>query len=84
MVLIYLSAKCVIAIIKRGAFLNIKPELDNGYFIATILNVFFLLGLIFIMRFENLFILVPYTILMGINAIYLVVKSMKIRNNRSL
>ncbi len=48
--------------------------LDKGYVIATILNVFFLLGLIFISHFENLYILILYVILMGINAIYLVVK----------
>ncbi|EWK39169.1 membrane protein, partial [Staphylococcus aureus T20142] len=51
------------------------------YVIATILNVFFLLGLIFISHLENLYILIPYVILMGINAIYLVVKVMNFKKN---
>lgn len=61
--------------------LNKNTVLDKGYFIATILNVFFLLGLIFIMKTENLFILIPYAIIMVLNAGYLVAKAMKIRNN---
>ncbi|BAE05608.1 unnamed protein product [Staphylococcus haemolyticus JCSC1435] len=36
--------------------MNKKTVLDKGYFIATILNIFFLLGLIFISRLENLYI----------------------------
>lgn len=68
---------------KRSVYLNIKPELDNGYFIATILNVFLLFGLTFIMKTENLFILIPYTLIMCINAIYLVAKAMKIKNKES-
>lgn len=63
--------------------MNIKPELDKGYFIATIFNVFFLLGLIFIMKTENLFILIPYAIIMVLNAVYLVAKAMKIKNKES-
>lgn len=61
--------------------LNKNTVLDKGYFIATILNVFFLLGLIFIMKTENLFILIPYAIIMVLNAGYIVAKAMKIRNN---
>ncbi|MCD8820777.1 hypothetical protein BUZ15_07490 [Staphylococcus gallinarum] len=61
-----------------------NDKFGQGYFISTILNVFFLLGLIFIIHLDNLFILVPYAILMVVNAIYLVVKSIKVRNNRSL
>ncbi|HCG2642076.1 TPA: hypothetical protein NJQ81_002571 [Staphylococcus aureus] len=53
--------------------MNKNTVLDKGYVIATILNVFFLLGLIFISHLENLYILILYVILMGINAIYLVV-----------
>ncbi|EHT59471.1 membrane protein, partial [Staphylococcus aureus M0678] len=49
--------------------MNKDTVLDKGYVIATILNVFFLLGLIFISHFENLYILILYVILMGINAI---------------
>ncbi|MCI2934703.1 hypothetical protein FH179_08750 [Staphylococcus haemolyticus] len=61
--------------------MNKNTVLDKGYFIATILNVFFLLGLIFIMKTENLFILIPYAIIMVLNAGYIVAKAMKIRNN---
>ena len=57
--------------------------LDKGYFIATILNVFFLLGLTFISSLENLYILIPYAILMLINAIYLVVKAGKTNRDKS-
>ncbi|TYD31710.1 hypothetical protein CEK63_20770 [Xanthomonas sontii] len=57
--------------------------LDKGYFIATILNVFFLLGLTFISSLENLYILIPYAILMLINAIYLVVTVGKINRDKS-
>ncbi|MDU9418037.1 hypothetical protein RCL10_05765 [Staphylococcus lloydii] len=63
--------------------MTIKPELDKGYFISTLLNVFFLFGLIFIMKTENLFILIPYTIIIMINAMYLVIKAIKIKNNNS-
>lgn len=63
--------------------LDKNTVLDKGYFIATILNVFFLLGLTFISRLENLYILIPYTILMVINAIYLVVKVGKINRDKS-
>ncbi|WP_105846921.1 hypothetical protein [Staphylococcus aureus] len=61
--------------------MNKNTVLDEGYVIATILNVFFLLGLIFIYHLENLYILIPYVILMGINAIYLVVKVMNFKKN---
>ncbi|WP_426462303.1 hypothetical protein [Staphylococcus equorum] len=63
--------------------MNIKSDLDEGFFVATLLNVFFLLGLIFIMKTENLFILIPYAIIMCINASYLVAKAMKIKNKES-
>ncbi|EWW97495.1 hypothetical protein [Staphylococcus aureus] len=66
--------------------MNKDTVLDKGYVIATILNVFFLLGLIFISHFENLYILILYililyVILMGINAIYLVVKVLNFKKN---
>ncbi|WP_369352368.1 hypothetical protein [Staphylococcus epidermidis] len=60
-----------------------NDELDQGFIISTVLNVFFMLGLIFIMRLENLFILIPYVLIMMVNAIYLVTKSMKVRDNQS-
>ncbi len=72
----------MIKFFKKGVFiLNKNTVLDEGYVIATILNVFFLLGLIFIYHLENLYILIPYVILMGINAIYLVVKVMNFKKN---
>ncbi|WP_341636985.1 hypothetical protein [Staphylococcus casei] len=48
---------------------------DMGFLISTILNVFLLAGLIFIYQFDNLTLTIIYTILMGINAIYLLVKT---------
>ncbi|MGW7925065.1 hypothetical protein [Staphylococcus xylosus] len=69
---------------KRGVItLKNNDELDRGFIISTMLNVFFMLGLIFIMRLDNLYILIPYVLIIGINAIYLVVKSMKMKDNRS-
>ncbi|MCH4383010.1 MULTISPECIES: hypothetical protein [Staphylococcus] len=56
-------------------------ELDQRFIIATTLNVFFMVGLTLIAKTENLFILIPYVIIMFINAVYLVAKAMKIRNN---
>ncbi|OEL08321.1 hypothetical protein [Staphylococcus equorum] len=64
--------------------MEIKGELDKGYFISTLLNVFFLLGLTFIFQIENLFLLVTYVVVMMINAIYLVVKSGRNWANKSL
>nr|WP_142351591.1 hypothetical protein [Staphylococcus caeli] len=69
--------------LKRSGFLNINPEFDKGYFIATILNVFFLIGLFFINSWGNIYILIPYVIVMGLNAVYLVVKAIKINENKS-
>lgn len=48
---------------------------DMGFLISTILNVFLLVGLIFIYQFDNLTLTIIYTVVMGINAIYLLVKS---------
>ncbi|MGY3481459.1 MULTISPECIES: hypothetical protein [Staphylococcus] len=67
-----------------GDFLKINPELDTNFFISIWLNILFLFGLIFITQLENLFVLIPYVLVMGVNSIYLVIKAMKIRNNRSL
>nr|WP_267837975.1 hypothetical protein [Staphylococcus aureus] len=56
--------------------------LDEGYVIATILNVFFFTWINFLyLIWKNLYILIPYVILMGINAIYLVVKVMNFKKN---
>lgn len=51
---------------------NIK---GMGFLISTILNVFLLVGLIFIYQFDNLTLTIIYTVVMGINAIYLLVKT---------
>lgn len=67
-----------------GDFLKINPELDTNFFLSIWLNILFLFGLIFITKLENLFVLIPYVLVMGVNSIYLVIKAMKIRNNRSL
>ncbi|MEB8209471.1 hypothetical protein ACLBV9_02460 [Staphylococcus succinus] len=48
---------------------------DMGFLISTILNVFLLVGLIFIYQFDNLTLIIIYTVVMGINAIYLLVKT---------
>ncbi|MDW4404515.1 hypothetical protein QI045_13565 [Staphylococcus saprophyticus] len=63
--------------------MNKNTVLDKGYFIATILNIFFLIGLFFINSWENLYIIIPYVIVMGLNAVYLVVKAAKINENKS-
>ncbi len=71
-------------VLKKGVYiLNENTVLDKGYFIATILNVFFLIGLFFINSWENLYIIIPYVIVMGLNAVYLVVKATKINENKS-
>ncbi|MEB8122979.1 hypothetical protein NGH46_12670 [Staphylococcus xylosus] len=64
--------------------MNKNTVLDKGYFIATILNIFFLIGLFFINSWENLYIIIPYVIVMGLNAVYLVVKAAKINENSSI
>lgn len=48
---------------------------DMVFLISTILNVFLLVGLIFIYQFDNLTLIIIYTVVMGINAIYLLVKT---------
>lgn len=58
------------------------PELDKKYFAAMWLNIIFLLRLVFISQTEK-YILIPYVILMGFNAVYLVVTTSKIYANKS-
>ena len=62
--------------------MNKNTVLDKGFVIASVLNILFLMGLVFI-SFENLYVLIPYVILMGINAIYLFVKTVKVNKNKS-
>ena len=53
------------------------------FIMSTVLNILFLVGLTFLVQSENLYILIPYTILTFINAVYLVVKAMNIAKNRA-
>lgn len=48
---------------------------DMGFLISTILNAFLLVGLIFIYQFDHLTLTIIYTVVMIINAIYLLVKT---------
>ncbi|MGX0141621.1 hypothetical protein ACUXLJ_002258 [Staphylococcus hominis] len=52
------------------------------FIMSSVLNILFLAGLTFIVQLENLYILIPYTILTFTNAVYLVVKDMNIAKNR--
>jgi hypothetical protein len=49
---------------------------------STVLNVYFLVGLTFLVQLENLYILIPYTILVFINTVYLTVRAINITKNR--
>ncbi|MCI2908886.1 hypothetical protein [Staphylococcus hominis] len=62
--------------------MNEKGELDITFIMSTILNILFLVGLTFLIQLENLYILIPYTILTFINAVYLVVRAINITKNR--
>jgi len=63
--------------------LSKKNEFDMTFIMSTVLNILFLVGLTFLVQSENLYILIPYTILTFINAVYLVVKAMNIAKNRA-
>ncbi|MCW9136833.1 hypothetical protein NMQ15_01530 [Staphylococcus haemolyticus] len=63
--------------------MNEKGELDITFIMSTILNILFLVGLTFLIQLENLYILIPYTILTFINAVYLVVRAINITKNRA-
>ncbi len=63
--------------------MKINPELDGFYFLSMWLNIAFLIGIPFVYRLENLFILVPYVVLLVLNSIYLVIKAVKIKKNNS-
>ena len=58
--------------------MNKKNKFDMTFIMSTVLNILFLAGLTFLVQSENLYILIPYTILTFINAVYLVVKAMNI------
>lgn len=69
---------------KKGeGILNKKNELDTAFIMSTVLNVLFLVGLTFLVQSENLYILIPYTILVFINAVYLTVRAINITKNRT-
>lgn len=68
---------------KGGDILNKKDELDIPFIMSTVLNILFLVGLTFLVQLENLYVLIPYTILIFINAVYLVVRAINITKNRS-
>lgn len=63
--------------------MNKKNELDTAFIMSTVLNVLFLVGLTFLVQSENLYILIPYTILVFINAVYLTVRAINITKNRT-
>ncbi|MCI2848386.1 hypothetical protein [Staphylococcus hominis] len=63
--------------------MNEKEELDITFIMSTILNILFLVGLTFLVQLENIYILIPYTILIFINAVYLVVRAINITKNKS-
>ena len=63
--------------------MNKNNEFDMTFILSTVLNILFLAGLTFLVQSENLYILIPYTILTFINAVYLVVKAMNIAKNRA-
>lgn len=62
--------------------MNKKNELDIAFIMSTVLNVLFLVELTFLVQLENLYILIPYTILGFINAVYLTVRAINITKNR--
>lgn len=68
---------------KGGDILNKKDELDIPFIMSTVLNILFLVGLTFLVQLENLYILIPYTILIFINAVYLVVRAINITKDRA-
>ena len=63
--------------------MNKKNDFDITFIMSTVLNILFLAGLTFLVQSENLYILIPYTILIFINAVYLVVKAINITKNRA-
>ncbi|PHK48571.1 hypothetical protein [Staphylococcus edaphicus] len=52
----------------------------TGFYIASFLNIFLLIGLVFIVQSENLIITMIWTLLSFVNAVYLLVNVLN--NNR--
>lgn len=53
--------------------------MNNGFYLAAILNVFFILGMIFVNEIDNLYLSIIWAIVMLVNSIYLVVKLREIK-----
>lgn len=63
--------------------MKINPKLDGFYFLSMWLNIGLLIGIPFVHRLENLFVLIPFVVLLVLNTIYQVIKTFKIRKNKS-
>lgn len=57
-----------------------KNSLNNDFTMATVLNVMLLFAIIFTMPIESITLSIILAILAGVNAIYLLVKVLKMKN----
>lgn len=57
-----------------------KNSLNNDFTTATVLNVILLFAIIFTMPIESITLSIILAILAGVNAIYLLVKVLKMQN----
>ncbi|MCD8801581.1 hypothetical protein K1Y24_06370 [Mammaliicoccus sciuri] len=57
-----------------------KNSLNNDFTMATVLNVILLFAIIFTMPIESITLSIILAILAGVNAIYLLVKVLKMQN----
>lgn len=55
----------------------------NDFTMATVLNIILLFAIIFTMRVESLTLTIVLAILAGVNAIYLLVKVLKMKKTQS-
>ena len=60
-----------------------KRRVRYNFYYVYHFEYFILVGLTFLIQLENLYILIPYTILTFINAVYLVVRAINITKNRA-
>ncbi|KFE42401.1 hypothetical protein SAGN_04020 [Staphylococcus agnetis] len=63
--------------------MKVNPELDGFYYLSLWLNIALIIGVPFVYQLENMFILIPYVVLLVLNSIYQVIKANKIRKNKS-
>ncbi|MDT0696351.1 hypothetical protein [Mammaliicoccus sciuri] len=56
---------------------------NNDFTMATVLNIILLFAIIFTMRVESLTLSIILAILAGVNAIYLLVKVLKMKKTQS-